>query len=50
MDHNRLGSLAFEGGENLNVLSASNNLIKKVGIRLENLMLLDLDNNQVEDL
>lgn len=32
------------------MLSASNNLVRKVGIKLENLMLLDLDKNQVEDL
>lgn len=42
LDHNHLTSLAFSGGANLSVLSAMNNKIKKIGVKLSNLLLFDL--------
>jgi hypothetical protein len=42
IDHNRLSALAFKGGENLSVLSARNNAIKRLGVDLPQLLLFDL--------
>lgn len=50
LNHNHLTSLAFTGGDNLNVLSATNNKIKKLGLKLKNLLLFDLQNNLIDNI
>jgi hypothetical protein len=47
---NLLTSLAFTGGEGLNILNAKNNLIKKVGLALPVLFVFDIEGNKVEDI
>jgi hypothetical protein len=48
IDHNRISALAFKGGDNLSVLSARSNIIKRLGVHLPQLLLLDLESNKVE--
>jgi hypothetical protein len=39
---NLLQSLAFTGGQSLNILTAKNNLIKKVGLSLPLMVVFDI--------
>jgi len=45
-----LSTLAFTGGQSLNLLTAKNNLIKKVGLSLPLLVVFDIENNKLEEI
>jgi len=47
LDSNQLSTVAFSGGLNLTVLSAHNNFIKKIALKLSELLLIDLESNLV---
>lgn len=47
---NMLSTLAFTGGQSLNLLTAKNNLIKKVGLSLPLLVVFDIENNKLEEI
>ena len=50
INDNQLTSLAFTGGKELNILTAKQNIIKKIGLALENLFVFDIEENKVDDM